>query len=294
MNCSKCGALNEATSKFCVKCGAPLNQSVPVNNIETPTVDTQSNISMPLPNQEPTNITNNNINNNVSNNVNSNINTNTVVQDKFNYFKYMLHALLKPVKSYKDEENNLSKPKISLIFSLIVIAIMTLINFLIVAITTIRTMNYSFTDGLKYTWDFSKLKDINYIQVIGKNFLVYAIIIFAIAAIYYVASLVIKKGINFIKGLSITTTAIIPVIAGTLILAPIASMIWVPLAMIFIVVSFAYAILIFYDLINKELNLDGDKKIYFNLACLSVIIIAAYFLIITLLVGSLGSIGSLL
>ena len=62
---------------------------------------------------------------------------------------------------------------------------------------------------------------IDFIQIIGRNFIVYLGIILAIAIVYYMASLVAKKQIVFSRILGIAATAIVPFLLGSLILAPV-------------------------------------------------------------------------
>ena len=101
MNCPKCGTQNLDTSKFCVKCGEPL---VSTNNNSSVSVES--------------------INNSINNTVNT---TNTA---SLNYFAYFIAVILKPHKTFKEEESKLSNPKTSILLSVIVTGIMTLITLL--------------------------------------------------------------------------------------------------------------------------------------------------------------------
>ena len=166
---------------------------------------------------------------------------------------------------------------------------MTIINLISTVISVVHISKYVYGSGYKYTWQWSNLKNIKWFSVIFKNFLIYAGAIVGIAAIFYIASLIIKKEIKFIKSLSISATCAIPMIAGSMILSPIASKIWTPLGIIFAMSGIIYSFLIFYELINDEIKLEKDTKIYFNLACFITILIIGYFILSKVLLGSISS-----
>ena len=246
INCPNCGKPNTPQSKFCVNCGNVLNNN---NQPQSENV-----------NQTTDNIPNANVNNTqTSGNQTSSANTNNL-----NFIKYIIGILLRPLKSFNEEENKLSDTKNSIILALIVTVSMTLLNLIHTIIYTVRVSSYL---NSTTSWDFSNLNNINYIQVIGKNFIIYACIILAITVVFYLGSLIIKKQMNIIKNLGIVATSMIPLVLGSMILSPILGAIWIPLGVIVTVVSAIYSVLILLELMNKELQLVGDVKIYFNLVC---------------------------
>lgn len=200
---------------------------------------------------------------------------------------YIIGVLLKPFKSFNEEENKLNNTKNSVILTLIVTILMTLASLIQTIIYTVRVSSFSFSTGTTKSWDFSRLKDINYVQVIGKNFLIYACVILAITIVFYIGSLVIKKQLNFIKTLGISATSIIPIVVS-MIISPILGAIWTPLGVLFTIAGAIYSILILFELMNKELQLEGDVKIYFNLVCFSILTIALYYTYMKLLMGAIG------
>ncbi len=275
MNCPKCGTQNLDTSKFCVKCGEPL-------------VSTNNNSSVSV--ESINNAINNNQTNGVStanNSINNTVNTTNTAS--LNYFAYFIAVILKPHKTFKEEESKLSNPKTSILLSVIVTGIMTLITLLASIISVIFVKSYDLNTFKTVTKiSFDGLKNLNYVSLIFKNFLIYIGIIFAIAGVYYIASLIFKKSINFMKQLAITATAIIPLILSVLLLAPILSKIWIILSVIVSIVGVLYTLFIYFNLVDSELTFDNvDTKIYFHLICCSVILIAFYFLSTHLIVSSL-------
>lgn len=286
MNCPKCGANNIDGSSFCVKCGFNLNATQQANPInDTPIQNNQTenqqpiNIQSEVAQAQPTNAQNQQP---VNQQVTSKVNTTTV---SLNYLMYIIAIFLKPFKSFKEEEAKLSNTKVSIIFTLIVSLVMTIVNLVKNIYSIVRVRSYSLTDGSTYSWEWENIKYIKWTEVIGKNFIIYACVLLGIALVFYLGSLIIKKNLSYIKLLSITTTSLIPAVLSVMIISPLLGMIWSSLSVVFLVAGCVYSMLIFYELMNNELNLVGDEKIYFNLVCLGIIVIAAYYAYLKLFVS---------
>ncbi len=276
MNCSNCGTYNNPQSKFCIKCGNTLNtdnlnQAHELNQ----NVNSQQNYQQPAQPQMQQPI------NNVQTTQAVNINTSPL-----NYLMYLIAILIKPFQCFKEEEGKLNNGKTSIILTLIVTVVMTLSNLIQTILSTVRVASYSWTDGYTYSWQWDNLKNIKWLEVIGKNFLIYAGIILAITIVFYLGSLVVKKQLSFIKSLSISATSVIPAVCGAMILSPILGMIWSPLSMVFTIIGLVYSLIIMYEFMNNELSLEKDKKIYFNLVCFGILIIAGYYAYMKLLMSS--------
>lgn len=308
MNCSNCGTYNEPQSKFCAKCGNALN----ANNLNQPMAEqvqqpvqpqVQPQMRQPMNqpiNQSPADIAQPMVNAGqpmVSPQINNNVQTSPTpgaTALSINYLKYIINVLLKPFQTYKEEENKFDT-KNSLILTLILTLVMTLSNLIQTVISEVRVMNFSWTEGYTHSWEWANLKDIKWLEVIGKNFLIYAGIILAITVVFYLGNLVVKKQLSFMKSLSITATSFIPAVCGMMILSPILGKIWSPLSMLFSIVGIIYFLIILYELMNNELNLEKDKKIYFNLICLGILVVAGYFVGMKLLMSSItGGLGDIL
>ena len=289
MNCSNCGTYNDPQSKVCIKCGNILN----ADNLNQPTELNQNINSQQSYQQPPQNQMQQPINQQPINNVQT-IQSANVSTSPLNYLKYLITILLKPFQCYKEEESKLNNGKNSIILTLIITVIMTLLNLIQTIISTVRVVNYSWTEKNTYTWQWDNLKNINWLEVIGKNFLIYICIILAITIVFYLGSLVVKKQLSFIKSLSISATSVIPAVWGTMVLSPIFGMIWDKLSFVFMIIGFIYSLIILYEFINSELNLERDKKIYFNLICFGILIIAGYYAYMKLFMSGLDSILGLL
>ncbi len=281
MNCDKCGTFNAIGSKFCIKCG---------NNLVVQTVPQQNVIEQPIPSnmQQPS------VNGAINNSINYNVPpVQSQLNMSLNYFRYIVYSLIQPINTYKNENSKLTNFKNSFILVLIVAGIATLANFIQTVINTVRVVNYSLFSDPTTTWDFSRMKDIKYLDVIGKNFLIYVGIIFGIAIIFYLGSLIIKKNINFNKILGIVSSSLIPIVLGAFIISPILGLLWNPLSIIFTLISLVYSFIALYEIINGEIMLEKDKKIYFNIICFSIILVAGYFIYVKLFMNQISDLGDM-
>ena len=282
MICPKCGTNNNDGSSFCIRCGANLIEN---NMTPQPNNNVQNNEYLEQPINQPMN------NQTVQPQINSlsyQQPINSVNNTQLDYFNYMFNAFLKPIECFKKEENKFNDTKTSIIFSSIIAVIIMIINLIKTMISAILTKSFDYTTfKTKTTIDFSKLKDLNYLDLIGKQLLIYAGIILVIALVYYLASLVIKKQTIFTKMLAISATSVMPFVILGMVISPILGKIWTPLSIISLVIGVVYSLLIFITLINKDITFDNeDKKIYFNLVCLSILGSALYYVYIKLLISS--------
>ena len=290
MICPNCGMNNTDDSIFCIKCGKKVKETQQLNSEE-------NNYAQVQIQQESTNAAQiqdyssvNNVQVQTQQLLKNNINKNTN-EISFKYFKYILFALLKPFESFKEEETKLCNTKVSLVFSLIISVLMMLVALFKNIITTVfsKTLDYS-TFNYKTNVDFSRLKDLDWISLIGKNLLIFIGMIVAIAFIYYIVRLIFKKSVNFIKVLSISSTSLIPYIVFGMVMSPLIGLIWKPLSVIMTVIGIVYSFLILVNLMNKDLTFDNeDKKIYFHLICLAIIGSAGYYLYIKLMTSAVSN-----
>ena len=305
MICSNCGTNNLEGSKFCLKCGTPLAASNPVNSepvapvVEKPVEETV-NINIEPPKEfvtpvEPVAPA-------------APVQPQPVVQPAepspkvssptLNFIMYILLVITKPFSNFKDNDKKFESPKNSFILAGIVAVVAVIVNLIRTMLNVVRVKTYSFTDGNKTVWQWDNLKKIKYFETIGKDLLLYIGIILCLGVVFYIASLIIKKEIKFTKSIAIASTALIPWIIGAMIVAPLTGLIWSPLSIIFHYSTLVYALFILYELINDEIKLDGNNKLYFNLACFAVLIIASYFvfdgLIVKKQVDNLDSLDNIL
>ena len=326
MICSKCGTQNMENSKFCIKCGNSLSPKISQNNFQNLNQQIYNNSDV-QPVQPSNNMVNNqtsNAFNNLANSynepvqqtqnfnyntpMNSTMQSNTITQpvnqnsvntntnlgnDKMSFTAYLfiiLAVVLKPFTAFKEELDKFNTFKNSLLVSLIVSGVATIITLLKTMYSAVRVSSYSWGSGTTKSWVWENLKEINYIKTIGTNFLVYLGIILAIAVVYYLASLIVKKQVNFSKFLGISALSIVPFVICYLVIAPLLSMIYAPLNMVITIIGIVYTIILVYETMNAEIALSGNVKYYFNLICLSILSISAYYLFMKLFSSSVSNV----
>lgn len=289
MTCPNCGTKNIDGSVFCINCGTNLEYIKQSNlNVDNETMQDEKQINYQqerLMKQPVYDQTQNSFQQNVTNQ------NDNVSNESLNYLTYIVTILLKPFKSFKKEEKKLCNTKTSLIFSSIVAFLMMLVTLLksMISVIFTKTIDYS-TFKYKTSIDFSRLKDLDWLSLIGKNLLIFAGVIVAIALVYYIVSLIFKKSTNFIKLLSISATSLIPYIALGMIVSPLIGKIWTPLSIFAMIIGAVYSLLIFVNLINDNLTFDSiDLKIYFHLICLSILGSAGYYLYMNFMVSNISN-----
>lgn len=208
------------------------------------------------------------------------------------YIKYLFGSFLKPFDTYKNNESTLGDFKNSSILALIVVGIMTVISLLSTMLSAVRHKSYF---SGKVTWNWDNLGDVEYFKTIGLDLLIYVGIIAAIAGVYYLASLVIKKNAKFSNLVGAATTAIVPFAVCSLLVSPILSMIYSPLGAAITIVGFIYTLVTLIELANEIVVIDNkNTRIYYHLVCLSTVIIVGGFVAYKVLVNSiLGGLGDL-
>ena len=257
----------------------------------------------PIPNQ---NINNNSNQNEKNYNSVSSSTSNKINKEKENYyvsfisyFYIILAVILKPFTTFKEQKNLFNNFKNSTILSLIVAVGITLISLIKSMLAAVRVKKFDWmSGGYTTSWTWENLKNLDYIQIILKNFLICLGAMLIIASIYYIASLIIKKQVNFSRLLGIVALSVIPGSICFLILSPLFSLIWTGFTIPFIIVGSVYSALLLYEGINSEIMCDENVKYYLNLICFSVIGFIVYYVytkvVISSVSGGLGNIFDIL
>lgn len=293
MNCPNCGTYNTEGFKFCIKCGQSL-AGIETTNKQSVQQRESSPQGVPMQNMNTTSIqSGNNFQTTATSTqtVNTSVN-NSVPATKVSfmgYFFIILAVILKPFTAFKEELNKFNGFKNSAILSLIVSGGATLVNLITSMLNVVMVKSYNWSSGgYKTTWVWKNLKELDYLKVIGKNFLIYLGVIVAIAVVYYIASLIAKKQTNFSRLLGVSALAVVPVLICSLILSPLLALIWAKLVMPITLVGAVYTIVLLYEGMNSEVLLEGNAKYYFNLVCFSILGIAAYYLYMKLFMSAIS------
>lgn len=177
-------------------------------------------------------------------------------------FKEILNLFKSPLLEMQkhSKEKNM---KNSLIKTAILAGILTFINLLSNMLSAIITKELVWTKGNYVTSiEFSNLKDVEYINVIFKGYLINFCVIAAIAGILLLIALILKNKKEYIEYLSIANDATIIYIAGA-ILNLILFKMFFPLAIAVSFFAILYAFICAYTVFAETIEISDFNK--FNL-----------------------------
>lgn len=288
MICKKCGTANQEGSKFCIKCGnnlvgnfSEMNSGVQnpttYNQVQTPNQPVYST-PQPQPQIQP------NINTYYEQpTMNQNYGENISIMEGL---MMLLAVLLKPASIFQEYANKLNDFKNSIIVTLVTSLFATLVS---LATTVINTVRVTSLWSNEVSWEWDNLEHLDFVKIIGTNFMTYLGIIVAIAVVYYVGSLIVKKTTNFAKLLGTSALAVIPLYVCWLLLSPILTMLYAPLGIALPMIGLVYTVILIFDQMNQKIAVEGDSKYYFNLVCLSLLAMGGYYLYMKVIMASLTS-----
>lgn len=202
----------------------------------------------------------------------------------------ILAVALKPITALKSKIKDYSDFKSAGILVLFVALAKMILNLLDEMVSAIFVKRFTFLTGeTKLEVSFEGLKNLNYFDLIVKYTIGSIIIIAAIAGIYYVVAMIMKKNVNYFKLAAIAAVSFVPVYAAILV-GTIVSYIYAPLAAFLAVAAFIYSFLIFINAIDGEVDFkDVDFKVYFHTICLTVMFIIAYYVASNYIASMFGS-----
>lgn len=211
-----------------------------------------------------------------------------------NCLTFVLAVALRPINALKSRIKDYSDFKNAGILVLFVSLAKMIINLLGTMISTVFVKQRNFFSGeTKLKVSFEYLKDLNYFDLTIKNLFISIIVIAAVAGIYYIVSMIMKKNANYFRLVSVTTVSFVPVFVVSFV-SIIIAYIYAPLSAFLVFASFVYSFLIFVHAMDSEVDFkDADYKIFFHTICLTVIFIVAYY-ILSNAVSSMFDINSLL
>lgn len=201
-------------------------------------------------------------------------------------FKYILKVLMKPMDATHEYRDNMSNPIFALVISALVSLVMVISNIIVKIFDVIVVKQYTFGKGYETTWELSRIGNLNFLELIFKNFFIYAFIIIVIAGVFYLSSLVIKKEINFFKSLTISATSIIPFVLCTFILMPILTLIWSHFAVLSLFGA-VYSVSLLLGMYNEELKIQGNMKIYYYSVNVGILVLILYIVAVSLFKNTL-------
>ena len=211
-----------------------------------------------------------------------------------NCLTFILAVALKPINALKSKIKDYSDFKSTGVLVLFVALAKMIINLLGTMITTVFVKQTNFFSGeTKLVVSFENLKDLKYFDLIVKNLFWSIVVIAAVAGVYYIVSMIMKKETNYFKLAAITAVAFVPVYAAGFV-SIIVAYIYAPLSAFIIFAACIYSFLIFIHAIDNEVEFkDADFKVFFHTICLTVIFIVTYY-VLSNSVGSTFGLNSLL
>lgn len=268
MKCIKCGFINNDNDIYCRQCGNALKDS---SNYQSP--NNNVNISEILTSNEKKYdwVKNNLVDESLlnKNNINKNSNGTYNQSKKTNIFKLLISPITEI--NYINQNKN---------FLLIIITIISLTigNLINTMINNIWKINVDiFTGNITREFNIKNILNLNYINLLLKNLLIYTGLILGIIIIYYFASLIVNKRIGFKKISNIVCYSIYPFIFGVFIISTLLSLLFYDLKLILDIIFIIYTLTILSININKELDIKDNIKLYLNTICLSLTFIGTYY-----------------
>ncbi|MDD3187007.1 MAG: hypothetical protein PHD02_00840 [Bacilli bacterium] len=194
-------------------------------------------------------------------------------------------VLLKPTESYEENTKELKDQKTTLISGLILAGAMTIINLITAMINSIFVKTCDFWTGkCKTKIAFSGLENLDYFNLILKYFLMYAVLVFGIAAIIYILALIYKKNTtDYVKLLRIVILSFIPGIILSMILGPLFGIIYGPLNIFLSMAGSIYTMLIIINLLKDEIKLKETDNLLFMSIAFTLIYVLQYYIFIKLI-----------
>ncbi len=184
------------------------------------------------------------------------------------YFSIIGKFLGRPISTIQEQINNFTMKDSAITMGLISI-IAVLLNFIVQAINTIKETTIDWNNGgTTIEWNFENLKELNYIDILLKNWAYILIVILVLTIIYYVVALFARRKIKIYPILGLISLSILPTVVTTFVLFPIIGEFSPLIAIIILIIGFVYSNLILILGTNEIVGFEKlDSKIYYQLVC---------------------------
>ncbi len=213
-----------------------------------------------------------------------------------NFFACMLGVCLKPMTTFKENLAKFANVKNASIIAVIVVVMMTLFATIQTTIKTVRydscsSGSFSFTSKKKekceVKWEWDNLEDAELPKFIGQTLLMNVLTILFISGAYFGMSKAFKsQTADFFRMLTVVALGFIPTtILGFL--APVIGGINLTIGGTIGILGALYSLFIIMIGLNNESGLEGDKKVYLNIAA-AVCIAIGYYIVLRFEFGEAG------
>lgn len=207
---------------------------------------------------------------------------------------FILAAAMKPLTAIKGKIEEYSDVKKCGILVGVVGLGRMLINLLSNMISVVFVKQYNLFKGTtSLEVSFDNLGSLNYFDLIVKQFIGFVIVVAAVAGIYYVVSMIMKKNTNYFKLATITAVSFVPLFVAGL-LATIIAYIFAELSIFIVFAALVYSVITFVYSMNQEIKFeDKNFMVYFQTICLTIIFIVAYYVLKNGIFSALGAAGKI-
>lgn len=277
MLCPNCNTENDDSANFCTNCRTPLKDAMttPTSTLAEPVKEESVEQPVTPAVEDPVELVVEPVKP-----ATAPATPTTAASDNVNFFAFIIAGLLKPMTALKENLPKFSDIKNSIIFTVIITVISTILSLITAIYTTVREQ--SCTGGLfsekkcELKFDFENLEDFKWFEVVGQNLLTTIAFIAVIAGIFFALSRAFKKNqTNYFKMLAVVSLAAVPMILATFVGGFIGYINGL-IGIVVILLGTMYGFYIFHEGINDEVQLEGDKKIYYNIICVALLLVAFY------------------
>ena len=256
MNCKKCNTVNQEGAKFCIQCGSPLDTNNQ-GNLQTQQPINNMGVNM---GQNPQMV------NNMGMYANNQM---YMTKQPFNLFLFLVKAFIKPTQTISENEKEIKDSKNAVLLGVLSVLFAVIISILNKAITVANVVT-------NYPW----------MKAIATDLLFYSGIVFGVALIFYLGSLIVKKEINYLKVVSITSVALLPSVLAIYVLGPLLGEISYYLQYMTLIIGVCYSVVLFNNAIKDEIKLEKDARVYFNFICYTLIVLIICFVLYKITIAS--------
>lgn len=283
MLCPNCKTENDDSANFCTNCRASLK--------ETPTQPESATTAAPTAPAEPVKTAETAAPELKTAPTSPSASTNTS-----NFFKFMLDVCLKPMTVFKENLPKFSNIKNASIITAIIVVVMTLLSTITMVVNTVRTeeciegcsiFSSKSERKVETKWEWDNLEDAELPKYIGETFLMNACTILILSGAYFGMSKAFKsKTADFSRMMTVVALGFIPsMVLGFI--APIIGGINLTIGGIIGLAGTAYSLCIIFVGLNNESGIEGDKRVYLNIASM-VCVMVAYYVLVRFKYGELG------
>jgi len=203
------------------------------------------------------------------------------VNKNFNVFKALWKSATEPMSYYTEESDKLKDPKNTAVYVGVIAVASSIFTLLIKLISVLLKGKECVLGYCVETPLDARMAQVDWWTLTWQNFLYPILIVLALASIFYLGALVIKKKLDYVKLIGLSATAMLPYLVTSVVIAPILGSLWIQLGLIITMTALLYAFTLFVFFIKYEINYKEktDLLMYYFLGCFAAISTVVYLVI---------------